>query len=109
MKKEEPNIVWSCDGSHLNKKEKKSANIDPANTTLSYRLEKKGRGGKTVVVIFDLPDNQKYRQKLTKKLKSFCGTGGTYKNLTIEIQGDKGEQVEKFFNDLGFKIVKRGG
>ncbi len=107
-KNDDYEIVYSSDGSHLNKKEKKETPVIPQETTLRVRLEKNHRGGKTVTVIYELPDNQKYFQKLAKKIKSTCGSGGTYKNNSIEIQGDHKEKVKLFLENLGFKVIFSG-
>lgn len=60
---------------------------------VNFRLEKNGRGGKTVTILDDLPKNDAFLKSLTKELKTKCGTGGTYKTDgkagRIEIQGDK--------------------
>lgn len=52
------------------------------------RKETKGRGGKTVSVVAGLPLNETELAALCKELKRSCGTGGTVKDGTIEIQGD---------------------
>lgn len=61
------------------------------------RIEKQGRGGKTVTVIDRLPKNELFLKELTTKLKKRCGTGGTYltsgKDGVIEIQGDHRESI----------------
>lgn len=61
------------------------------------RIEKQGRGGKTVTVIDRLPKNEIFLKELTTKLKKKCGTGGTYlmggKEGVIEIQGDQRELI----------------
>lgn len=57
------------------------------------RVEKQGRGGKTVTVIDRLPKNRLFLQNLTTLLKRKCGSGGTFlmdgRDGVIEIQGDK--------------------
>src|ERR1700751_4056787 len=57
------------------------------------RIEKQGRGGKTVTVIDRLPKSELFLKDLTTKLKKKCGSGGTYlmdgQDGGIEIQGDK--------------------
>lgn len=57
------------------------------------RIEKQGRGGKTVTVIDRLPKNTLFLKDLTTMLKKKCGSGGTFltdgKDGVIEIQGDK--------------------
>jgi translation initiation factor 1 len=63
------------------------------------RLEKQGRGGKTVTVIDRLPKNELFLKDLTTKLKKKCGSGGTYlmdgRDGVIEIQGDHRERIRE--------------
>lgn len=70
---------------------------------IRVRLEKSGRGGKTVTVAqgFDSADNA---SELCSELKKKAGCGGCVKNGTIEIQGDKRELAVQFFKDKGFKV-----
>ena len=108
---EEPNIVWTDDPNYKQKKKnQKSIDINPSEYTLSVRPEKKGRGGKVVSVIYDFPvDDADYFKKLTKKLKRECGSGGTFKQDSIEIQGDHREKIKSFLKKLGFKVKFTGG
>jgi translation initiation factor 1 len=59
----------------------------------TIKVETKGRGGKTVTVIDQLPKQELFLRELTTELKKKCGSGGTYitdrKEGVIEIQGDK--------------------
>jgi translation initiation factor 1 len=63
------------------------------------RIEKAGRGGKTVTVIDQLPKNELFLKDLTTKLKKKCGSGGTFlmdrKEGVIEIQGEKLDLIRK--------------
>lgn len=72
-----------------------------------FRMEKNGRGGKTVTVIDNLPKQELFLKDLTKELKAKCGVGGTYstdgKEGLIEIQGDKRIQIKAIFDQKGFK------
>lgn len=72
-----------------------------------FRLEKSGRGGKTVTVIDQLPKQEIFLRDLCKELKNKCGTGGTYslegKEGLIEIQGDKRAPIKAIFDKKGFK------
>ena len=74
------------------------------------RIEKQGRGGKTVTVIDRLPKNNDYLQKLTTLLKKKCGSGGTFsaegKDGVIEIQGDRREQIRTIL--IAEKITVKG-
>lgn len=114
IKKEEPNIVWADDASGSNKdqrKKKKSSNavdVVPSETLLRVRLEKKGRGGKTVTVIYELPENEAYFKKLSKMLKNKCGTGGSFKGDSIEIQGDNKMKVVELLEKEGFQVKISG-
>ena len=71
------------------------------------RIEKQGRGGKTVTVIDRLPKNEIFLKELTTKLKKKCGSGGTYlmdgKDGIIEIQGDKKELVKEVLAKEGIQ------
>mgnify|MGYP000218137157 CR=1 FL=1 len=112
VKREEVNILWADDGSHLNKKKKdlpSEKDMNPKEHTLKIELQKNKRGGKTVSIIVDLPFNPKYFQKLTKKIKNSLGTGGSFKNDSIEIQGDHREKIKSFLEQLDFKVKLSGG
>jgi translation initiation factor 1 len=71
------------------------------------RIEKQGRGGKTVTVIDQLPKNKIFLQELTTLLKKKCGAGGTFlmegKEGVIEIQGDKREVIRGALLKEGIK------
>ena len=75
------------------------------NFTASIRIEKAGRGGKTVTVIDRLPPSQAYLDKLARTLKNRCGSGGTFSigstGGVIEIQGDKRELIRKILTESG--------
>jgi translation initiation factor 1 len=87
----------------------KPRSLPPQQQTAAIQREKKGRGGKTVTVIRDLqlsPDDMK---KLAKQLKQTCGTGGTVKEGTIEIQGDHRDVLAEKLRSLGYKTKFVGG
>jgi len=71
------------------------------------RIEKGGRGGKTVTVIDCLPKQDHFLKELTTLLKKKCGAGGTYvmegKDGAIEIQGDKREIIRAVLADRGIR------
>lgn len=69
--------------------------------------ETKGRRGKGVTTVFDLPLDEDELRELGGILKQRCGTGGTVKNGRIEIQGDQRERIVSELERMGYK-VKRG-
>ncbi len=81
--------------------------VNTSQITAVLRIEKSGRKGKTVTVIDRLPKNESFLKDLTKKLKTGCGSGGTYKtggeNGVIEIQGDKRDNLRKMLTKEGIK------
>ncbi|MCB0350796.1 MAG: translation initiation factor [Bdellovibrionales bacterium] len=82
--------------------------IEPKNVSIKMRIEKNGRGGKTVTVLFSLPNNPTYFTDLTKKLKSHCGSGGTFKDGRVEIQGDHKIRIKAYLEAIGFKVIQAG-
>ena len=74
--------------------------------TLKLRREK--RRGREVVVIEGLATADE-ASEYGKLLKQKCGSGGTVKKRTIEIQGDHRETIEAFFHERGFKTKRAGG
>jgi translation initiation factor 1 len=111
-------LVYSTDGSHLKLcpdcgKNPCACVRTPAGrapgAAIKMRLEKNGRGGKTVTVLFELPRDARQCEDITKKLKKLCGTGGTFKDDRVEIQGDHRDKVEGIVKGLGYKVVRAGG
>jgi len=62
-------------------------------TVVRVGRETKGRRGKGVTIISDLPLNENGLTELATKLKTRLGTGGTVKDGRIEIQGDHRDRV----------------
>lgn len=76
----------------------------PASVTVKLRLEKAGRGGKAVTVLYDLPKNPAFLKELVTKLKKALGTGGTAKESTIELQGDGLPKCRELLPKWGYKV-----
>lgn len=60
----------------------------PERIVARLRLERAGRGGKTVTVVDGLPQNGPLLSALATELKRACGTGGTAHASGVELQGD---------------------
>ena len=83
----------------------KSANQPvPGRVVAKLRMEKKGRGGKTVTVIYGLPQNDTFLKDLTQTLKRACGTGGTVVEGGIELQGELRDRVRGVLQQLGYVV-----
>jgi len=74
---------------------------------LKVRLDTRHRAGKAVTLVEGFIGKEEDLQDLGKKLKSFCGTGGSAKDGEIIIQGDQREKVMQWFGKNGYKNVKK--
>ena len=82
-----------------------AANLDqpvPERIVARLRLEKSGRGGKSVTVVDALPDNGPFLEELAKALKKACAVGGTVRPGAIELAGDVRERVRTLLQARGF-------
>jgi translation initiation factor 1 len=76
----------------------------PDRIVAKLRVEKKGRGGKTVSVVDGLPQNAGFLKDLCQHLKRACGTGGAVSEGTIELQGDLRERIRELLLERGFVV-----
>jgi translation initiation factor 1 len=70
--------------------------------------ETKGRAGKGVTLVRGLALDDAALTAIAKQLKAACGSGGTIKDGTIEIQGDHRERVVDWLKKDG-RVVKLAG
>lgn len=81
-----------------------SAEAIPTRPMAKLRVEKKGRGGKTVTVVFGLPRNDAFLKELGQQLKRACGTGGAVLEDGIELQGDMRDRVREILVAKNFLV-----
>ena len=71
---------------------------------INISKQKKGKKGKTITLIKGLGiRNEKEVKELLKKLKVFCGTGGTVIGEDIQLQGDMVDKAFEFLRNNGFQ------
>ncbi|MGQ9766485.1 MAG: translation initiation factor [Anaerolineae bacterium] len=83
--------------------------LPPRQQTAYIRRDRKGRGGKTVTVIYGLQHTPTKLRELLKMLQATCGAGGTVKEAELEIQGDHRKRVAEKLRELGYKVKLAGG
>ena len=76
----------------------------PVRVVAKLRIEKAGRGGKTVTVVYDLPRNAAFLKELCQELKRACGAGGTVQDAAVELQGDLRDRVRELLLKKGFGV-----
>ena len=76
----------------------------PARIVAKLRMEKKGRGGKTVTVVYGLPENAEFLKDLSQELKRACGTGGTVVEGGVELQGDLRTRAREVLERRGYMV-----
>src|SRR4051794_23849180 len=74
---------------------------------LRVRLDTKQRAGKAVTLVTSFIGKEEDLEDLGKKLKNFCGTGGSVKDGEIIIQGDQREKVLQWLIKAGYKNSKK--
>lgn len=75
---------------------------------VSLCREKAGRGGKTVTVLMGI-ENIEERRALLRTMQKRNGCGGTVKGESIEIQGDKRDEIANTLRAIGYHVVLIGG
>ncbi|MFO7730700.1 MAG: translation initiation factor [Spirochaetia bacterium] len=112
-------FVYSTDEGDLRKQKKGQKKRSRGNAktppgikndgTIRVQRESKGRGGKTVSVLYGMPVSEEELQEWATKLKQQCGTGGSVKSGTIIIQGDKVDIIVSILENAGFSAKRAGG
>ena len=83
--------------------------ILPAQQKIKIRLDKKHRAGKAVTLIEGFTGKEADIEDMGKKLKTFCGTGGSVKDGEIIVQGDNRDKVLQWLQKNGYSNAKKIG
>ncbi|NBB88555.1 MAG: translation initiation factor [Bacteroidetes bacterium] len=81
----------------------------PKEQRIRVGIEKKGRAGKTVTIIYGLEISEDGAESLMKDLKKKCGVGGTREETEILLQGDVRKAVVKELKKRGYADTKMSG
>ncbi len=76
---------------------------------LVCKFEKKGRNGKPVTIIEGFEGSENDLKKISKKIKTTLGIGGSEKDGTIVIQGNNRDKVMEILHEMGYKTKRVGG
>ena len=102
-------IVYSTDnGSHKDDEAKQVNHPEPSEQKVRLHLDRKG-GGKIVTVIRGMIHEDEVLVNLTKELKKRCGSGGSFKENKILIQGNKREIIKEILLKKGYNVKLSGG
>ncbi len=107
-KSDKHGFVYSTDPNFRFEEENETTEtLRPAQQTLRIRLDTKRRAGKAVTLIEGFLGRDEDLQELGKKLKTFCGTGGSAKDGEIIIQGDQREKVLQWLKNNGYSQARK--
>lgn len=89
--------------------ERAQSDLPPQQQNLRVQASRAGRKGKTVTTITGFQSSSATLTQLLKNLKSHCGSGGTLKENSLEIQGDHRQKILDYLVKLGYKAKISGG
>lgn len=88
-------------------KEPEIETLLPSLQKLKVRLDTKQRAGKAVTLVSGYTGEENVLEELGKRLKNFCGTGGSVKDGEVIIQGDQREKVMQWLIKNGFEKTRK--
>jgi translation initiation factor 1 len=107
-KSDKHGFVYSTDPDfHFEQESHYEESLPSSQQKLRVRVDTKHRAGKAVTLIEGFIGKDEDLQELGKKLKTFCGTGGSAKDGEIIIQGDQREKVLQWLKKNGYSLAKK--
>jgi translation initiation factor 1 len=96
-------------GKGSTRKDEKPKSYKPAAGPTKMRLEMKGRGGKTVTVLWNFPFSEDDVKAIIKAIQQRSACGATFKDGRAEFQGDVKDKAQAYFQEQGWKLQLAGG
>lgn len=105
-KADKSGFVYSTDPSFQfqNEEPEMQETLQPDKQKLRIQLDTKQRGGKAVTLVTGFVGKPEDLEDLGKKMKQFCGTGGSVKDGEIIIQGDQREKVRSYLLKNKYRV-----
>ena len=100
-------IVYSTADFQPANEEEREIFLLPNQQLLTVLLDKKHRGGKVVSIIKGFAMKEGEIEVIAKKLKTFCGSGGSAKDNEIIIQGDHREKILQWLLKNGYSKARK--
>ena len=98
----DPGFQFSSDGQEIRE------TLPPEKQKLRIRLDTKQRAGKAVSLVEGFIGREEDLEALGKKLKGFCGSGGSVKEGVIIIQGDQRDKLLSWLISNKYQNSKKG-
>ncbi|CAN5688244.1 translation initiation factor Sui1 [soil metagenome] len=102
-------VVYSEFGTASAATERAVPDLPPGQQDLRVQVSRKGRKGKSVTIISGFTHRPETIEALAKQLKAQCGSGGTVRENTVEIQGEHAAKLVSLLIDKGYKAKISGG
>ncbi len=108
-KNDKRGIVYSTDPNFRFEEEDAQVRetLPPMQQILKVKFETKHRGGKTVTLVLGFAGKEDDIEDFGKKLKNYCGTGGSVKDGEIIIQGDQRDKILQWLLKNGYDKSKK--
>ncbi|HEX5669619.1 MAG TPA: translation initiation factor [Chitinophagaceae bacterium] len=105
-KPDKQGFVYSTDPSFRFEEEQEATQetLAPEKQKLRINYETKHRGGKAVTLVTGFKGTMEDMEELGKKIKQYCGTGGSVKDGEIIIQGDQRAKVRDYLTKNKYRV-----
>ena len=101
-------LVYSTKAGRIKEEKKSGSRPPPGDGIVRVTLKRLG-GNKALSSVTGLDLDEEALKDLCRFLKQKCGVGGTVKDFTIEIQGDKRSVIQVELEKKGYRVKLAGG